>query len=50
MQRKKWKNIDKILIVDQPAINFILNFNNTLLDSNNKDIQKDKEEIIKNPY
>ena len=25
-----------------------MNFNNTLLDSNNKDIQKDKEEIIMN--
>ena len=47
-KEKNENNIDKILIDDQPAINFILNFNNTLLDSNNKDIQKDKEEIIMN--
>ena len=46
-KEKNENNIDKILIDDQPAINFSLNFNNTLLDSNNnKNIQNDKEEEI----
>ena len=46
-KEKNENNIDKILIDDQPAINFSLNFNNTLLDSNNNNnIQNDKEEIM----
>ena len=46
-KEKNENNIDKILIDDQPAINFSLNFNNTLLNSNNNNnIQNDKEEIM----
>ena len=48
---KNENNIDKILMDDQPVINFSMNFNNTLL-NNNKNISNElnKEELTMNNF
>ena len=45
-------NTDKILMDDKPVINFSMNFNNTLLNSNNKNISNElnNDELTKNNY